>query len=614
MSRPRFVVSGLVLALVILFIYYPSLWIGFFAQDYDFLNPVASLDPLPYLRYVLDPRVQVLWYRPLQGIQFLIEFVLFGSNPVPYHAVNIGFHIIAVVLLFALVSRLAHSWRIGFCAALFYTTLPVYALAVNWVNITEPLMTVFYLSAIWFWVNYLERHTRRDYALVLIFFALALLHKQMAITLPAILFLIDFGWLKQAFTIPNLIKRYTALGIVAVLYFITQYFVQSTHVFAEVFGYSLGVQVLCILLQYLLLLVFPWGYYLPTDTQFTEGFPFADTLNFVWLGVAAVIYLFALWRWRSRALLLLGIALVVMLVPVLPFPFVELRYLYLPAMALGIILGIWLDYALTILKNTRWARVALAVLLGALVGGASLSVANANAGIAEIARQRRVPFRDITRRHPTFAPGTHLYFIDPITPLPELTGMFLMQYGRTVSVGGDREVPLSRLRNYSNVLVYYFDDTGKPIEVPVDSRASFQTLASYPVYLGPAIVLDDVELARTRIKPGEPAIVLLYWHRRAPALETDYTVFVHLINQNNRIVAQYDAQPRKGTLPTSRWLRYVTIVDPIVLPIPTDTPPGDYRLAIGMYEPSTGERLLVADSQELPLGDSFVIQPITIAP
>jgi hypothetical protein len=61
-------------------------------------------------------------------------------------------------------------------------------------------------------------------------------------------------------------------------------------------------------------------------------------------------------------------------------------------------------------------------------------------------------------------------------------------------------------------------------------------------------------------------------------------------------------------------LRYVTIVDPIVLPIPTDTPPGDYRLAIGMYEPSTGERLRVADSQELPLGDSFVIQPITIAP
>ncbi|MDE3091558.1 MAG: hypothetical protein KGJ80_19485, partial [Chloroflexota bacterium] len=117
MSRGRFVVSAVVLALVIFFVYYPSLWTGFFAQDYDFLNPVASLDLAPYLRSVLDPRAAVLWYRPLQGIQFLIEFWAFGANPVPYHVVNLAFHMVAVTLLLALVWRVSKKWQIGFLAA-----------------------------------------------------------------------------------------------------------------------------------------------------------------------------------------------------------------------------------------------------------------------------------------------------------------------------------------------------------------------------------------------------------------------------------------------------------------------------------------------------------------
>ena len=620
MSRRLFVISISFISLVIIFVYYPSLWIGFFAQDYDFLNPVASLDIPAYLNYVLDPRVQILWYRPLQGIQILSQFVVFGSNPVPYHWVQITFHIASCALLFALVWRVAKRRRVAFLATLFYATFPVYALAVNWINITDPLMTIFYLISVWFWLNYLQSGSKRDYAIVFVTFILALLNKQMAITLPVVLFLIDRLLIAKPARLTELLQRYAALVTVVGIFAAVQYATRSTHTFAAVFGYSLGLRILSMLIQYLSLLVFPWGYYPPTDTQITEGFPFADTGNLVWLAVAVGLLVFPTVSRktcpersrRNRALAFLGSALLVTLVPVLPFPFIELRYLYLPAMISGILLALWFDHTLAVLKEARWARIASALALGAIVIGSGLSVASANAGIAEIVRQRRVPFRDIERKHPTFPEGTHLYFIDPISPLPELTGMFLMRYGRAVSVSGDRNPTTTRLRDFKNVFVYHFDETGKPLEIQADVKTTLEQSLPFPVLFDQPILLDNVEIVQPRVKRGDVLIALLHWHA-SDTIDQDYTVFVHLVDSKGNIVAGYDDQPRKGTAPTSRWPRYAPVVDPIVMPIPSNAPPGNnYHLEVGMYYLPTLQRLAIVDTQGQPLTDAFVLQPLSV--
>jgi len=601
-----------ILALVIVWVYYPSLWIGFFAQDYDFLNPVASMDTPAYLSYVLDPRAQIYWYRPLQGLQILAEFALFGTNPVPYHGVQIFFHILNCVLLFTLVWRVAHQWRIAFFAAIFYATFPVYALAVNWINITDPLMTIFYLTAIWFWLNYLQMASRRDHFLVLILFVLALLNKQMAITLPVVLFLIDRLLIAQPATWWMLLRRYAALVLIAGMFALVQYATRSTHTFAAVFGYSLGAQILSMLIQYLSLMVFPWGYYPPTDTQITEGFPFADTGNLLWLALAIALLVFLIVTRRNRVLVFLGCAALVTLAPVLPFPFVELRYLYLPAMVSGILLALGFEHAFTVLKNARWFQIFAALALGLIVIGSALSVASANAGIAEIARQRRVPFRDIERQHPTFPPSTHLYFIDPVSPLPELTGMFLMRYGRAVNVSGDRNPPTTRLRDFKNVYVYHFDETGKPIEVQADTTAALEISPPLPIVFEQPLVLDDVEIVRSRVKRGDVLIVLLYWHASGK-IDRNYTVFVHLEDARGNLLAGHDTQPRNGNLPTSHWTPYVPLVDAIVMPIPADVPPGtDYCLRIGVYYLPTMQRLDIVDAQGRPLGDSLTLQPLSV--
>ena len=86
-------------------------------------------------------------------------------------------------------------------------------------------------------------------------------------------------------------------------------------------------------------------------------------------------------------------------------------------------------------------------------------------------------------------------------------------------------------------------------------------------------------------KPGQPLELQLSWQVRAPP-PADYMLFAHLIGPDGRRVAQVDLPH-----PTSGWRagRYATTDLPLALPV--DAPAGTYRLVIGLYDPSNGQRL-----------------------
>lgn len=80
----------------------------------------------------------------------------------------------------------------------------------------------------------------------------------------------------------------------------------------------------------------------------------------------------------------------------------------------------------------------------------------------------------------------------------------------------------------------------------------------------------------------------------------DYTVFVHLLDPQGRLVAGQDNQPRRGASPTGRWQPGRYVADYYELQMPQDAPAGSYRLEVGMYDAATGQRLPVSTG-----GDSF---------
>ncbi|MBP9502542.1 MAG: glycosyltransferase family 39 protein [Candidatus Promineofilum sp.] len=104
-----------------------------------------------------------------------------------------------------------------------------------------------------------------------------------------------------------------------------------------------------------------------------------------------------------------------------------------------------------------------------------------------------------------------------------------------------------------------------------------------PIRLGGA---DFVPVWRA----GEGHPVTLRWYA-AEAVATDYTVFLHLRDDAGQIVAQADGPPLEGWYPTSWWVTGEWVIDEHAFALPTDTPPGNYRLVTGLYDPTTGGRL-----------------------
>ena len=108
------------------------------------------------------------------------------------------------------------------------------------------------------------------------------------------------------------------------------------------------------------------------------------------------------------------------------------------------------------------------------------------------------------------------------------------------------------------------------------------------------IALVDVDVDGEGFAPGGQLPVTITWQGLAEMSE-DYTVFVQVLDAADRIVGQVDAWPVQGTLPTSQWEPGETIVDPYIIPLSSDLPPGDYRLHVGLYLLASGQRLPVVD-------------------
>jgi hypothetical protein len=106
----------------------------------------------------------------------------------------------------------------------------------------------------------------------------------------------------------------------------------------------------------------------------------------------------------------------------------------------------------------------------------------------------------------------------------------------------------------------------------------------------PLLTLIGYDLAGNDVTSGDTLPVTLYW-QAAVEMETNYTVFIQLLNDADQVVAQIDAQPQAGAAPTTTWLPDEIVTDAYQLSLPSELPPGRYRLITGLYNAATGQRL-----------------------
>ncbi len=191
-ARPavRPALAGLVFVALGLLVYSSALPAYFVADDFMLVRGVREDGPFGVWTYHGG------WLRPMVSLSFYLDYRLWGLNPLGFHLTNILLHALNAVMVSAIAYLLLadtklDAARIDFTAltaGLLFLVLPSHAESVAWIaGRTDVVAAFFGLGAFLFYLLF-KRHGRtRDAVLSLGAFALALLSKESAVTLPLII-------------------------------------------------------------------------------------------------------------------------------------------------------------------------------------------------------------------------------------------------------------------------------------------------------------------------------------------------------------------------------------------------------------------------------------------
>jgi hypothetical protein len=115
------------------------------------------------------------------------------------------------------------------------------------------------------------------------------------------------------------------------------------------------------------------------------------------------------------------------------------------------------------------------------------------------------------------------------------------------------------------------------------------------VELVAAGVLDDP-------RPEGALRLALDW-RVAERVDDSLAVFVHLVCDESRLIAQRDAVPGNGLFPVESWEPGEVVRDQFVLQLPPELPAGAYEIQVGVYSATSGQRYSLVE----PAGGTCVV-------
>ena len=338
--------APVLLVAVVFAVYYPALLSGIHPIDDPGIFAFYSASPPP--SDILLPGAGY-YYRPIVGLSFYLDNLLWGMEPTTMHLENILLHGANSLLVFLLARRIIVRQNnatpvIPLLAALLFALHPVNVEAVTWIaGRTDPLQGLFILSSCYFLLRWLDKPRWQEITATLLMFGAALLTKESALAFTAVLVLLVLVCQGSA----TIRHRLIVVGIVTVpavlLVIFVLIFRNSTSSGLSRFLSGMDLQVMPAIWQALVAL----GFY---ARKLVFPFPLNFAINEVHslnglTGIAVFPFLWWLLRrhrlsgflFASAALLLLP-ALLVAVKQIAWTPFAE-RYLYMSTafLALGLI-------------------------------------------------------------------------------------------------------------------------------------------------------------------------------------------------------------------------------------------------------------------------------------
>jgi len=136
-------------------------------------------------------------------------------------------------------------------------------------------------------------------------------------------------------------------------------------------------------------------------------------------------------------------------------------------------------------------------------------------------------------------------------------------------------------------------------------------LAADAINFDNQIALESFQIETPTASPGQIVVVTVTWRGLRP-MESDYTVFIHLLGPDGIVHGQVDMWPVQGTLPTTQWPINEPITDRFEVRVPGDAPPGEYKVEAGWYLLATLDRLPALDANGVAIDDRYLLGGLTI--
>lgn len=139
-----------------------------------------------------------MYWHPLTWISHMLDVKMYGFIPGKHHIVNLIFHIVNSIILFDVFRRMSGEIWKSAVVALLFAIHPMNVESVAWIAARKNVLsTFFWMVTIIFYAKYTQRLDIKWYLSALAVFSLGLMAKQMLITLPFVLLLLDFWPLKR---------------------------------------------------------------------------------------------------------------------------------------------------------------------------------------------------------------------------------------------------------------------------------------------------------------------------------------------------------------------------------------------------------------------------------
>lgn len=295
-----------------------------------------------------------LSYRPVVTLSYFVDYAIWHLNPRGFHLTNLFIHALNTSFVFLIILRIIKNTRLAGISCLFFGIHPVLTEAVSSVGFREDLLcSMFFLLTIFFYANlYVSSRKNAWYAAALVAYSLSLFSKEMAVSLPLVIFILDSHFLRSKTLLKiRVLRYYPGIFLIIGAYLLLRFtFLRNTVEYVLYPGNSIMVNFLTmtkVIASYIKLLFFPIALNADYHVVFETSLIQPSFLLSLALLVCIVLIAFKVY-YKHKEIALSILWTFITLIPVMNIvPLGNImaeRYLYIPSLGFCIFLGILVSH------------------------------------------------------------------------------------------------------------------------------------------------------------------------------------------------------------------------------------------------------------------------------